>query len=647
MSYRPKPLNVSHVILSPELRDLAEDIAKNTHELWSEARLKEGWVWGTERRDDKKETPCLVDYDQLPESEKEFDRITSTGAIKYIVAKGFNILPPKDNLAAKEESNPEDLKIRAREFLKKGECLKAHDLLLTVSSLLPDDLEVEKDKAVALARLGMAQSALRSFEKILSKSKPSREIWGMIGRSNRTLFEQAKNEKEREYYLQKALEGYEQADRLLSGPWTLINCALLLLWMGKVSDAKDKAKKIIKLSKAEIPQEDQAWHEATLGIAHLILGEGERAKELYRAHVEEAKTMWGVLGTSRRTIQLLLKLKNPPCEMAVLKEVMAILRVPKVRCFYAPGQFEQKSIEANDIGIAVPLPGNSMKFSKEILSKNGQLHLLFPCAPAMFKKLILENNLHLNDLQWEKAFDDLISKANSIIVVGDNFQILDPTIYDYLDRLAFGLSVLKSMELETSVEVTGKPNLVSVATQNKSSIKALVFADAVNFSKLRHEHFPIFEKEVWGMVAQLLQEKKLTPDLSNTWGDGLYMVLNDLADTAGFVLALAEKISATDWSKRGLPVDIGLRIGVHAGPVYQGHNPLTNTVSFVGASVCRAARIEPITPAGQVFVSQEFAALLAGEHPHQFSFSYVGGLSMAKNYGTFPMYRLEAVRGQA
>lgn len=72
--------------------DALEKIAEKVHETWMAARLKEGWVLGTERNDVKKTTPCLVPYCELPESEKEYDRITARTVINALNECGFEII---------------------------------------------------------------------------------------------------------------------------------------------------------------------------------------------------------------------------------------------------------------------------------------------------------------------------------------------------------------------------------------------------------------------------------------------------------------------------------------------------------------------------------------------------------------------------
>lgn len=91
-NYIPRPINTNDVALPEELTALAEEIAKNVHEVWSEGRMKEGWTYGEERDDLTKHHPCLVPYEQLTESEKEYDRRTSQETLKLILKLGFKIV---------------------------------------------------------------------------------------------------------------------------------------------------------------------------------------------------------------------------------------------------------------------------------------------------------------------------------------------------------------------------------------------------------------------------------------------------------------------------------------------------------------------------------------------------------------------------
>lgn len=89
--YVPKPLDTSEIELPRSLKQLTEEIAENVHEVWAKGRRDEGWKYGPERNDDKKEHPCLVPYNKLPETEKEYDRNTAIETLKLIMKLGYKI----------------------------------------------------------------------------------------------------------------------------------------------------------------------------------------------------------------------------------------------------------------------------------------------------------------------------------------------------------------------------------------------------------------------------------------------------------------------------------------------------------------------------------------------------------------------------
>lgn len=90
-NYKPAPIGLSDVKLPDTLLELTEAIAENTHEVWAQSRLDEGWTYGPERDDARLKHPDLLPYSDLPEGEKEYDRATAMNAIKLIVKLGYKI----------------------------------------------------------------------------------------------------------------------------------------------------------------------------------------------------------------------------------------------------------------------------------------------------------------------------------------------------------------------------------------------------------------------------------------------------------------------------------------------------------------------------------------------------------------------------
>ena len=91
ITYNPTPIDTSEVLLPEEMMALAERLAKNVHEVWALTRMEQGWTYGEQRDDQQKKHPCLIPYEDLPESEKEYDRLTAFETIKLVVKLGYKI----------------------------------------------------------------------------------------------------------------------------------------------------------------------------------------------------------------------------------------------------------------------------------------------------------------------------------------------------------------------------------------------------------------------------------------------------------------------------------------------------------------------------------------------------------------------------
>ncbi len=90
-TYSPQPIDTSKVEVPRYLLDLADTLARNVHDTWAQERIRQGWQYGPERNDSKKLHPCLVPYDDLPDSEKIYDYNTAMETIKVILGMGYGI----------------------------------------------------------------------------------------------------------------------------------------------------------------------------------------------------------------------------------------------------------------------------------------------------------------------------------------------------------------------------------------------------------------------------------------------------------------------------------------------------------------------------------------------------------------------------
>lgn len=91
--YTPKPLDTSEIELPEELLQLGESLARNVHEVWAQGRIDDGWIWGDKLDKIAKTHPSLIPYEQLSDSEKDYDRRTSIETLKFIVKEGYSLVP--------------------------------------------------------------------------------------------------------------------------------------------------------------------------------------------------------------------------------------------------------------------------------------------------------------------------------------------------------------------------------------------------------------------------------------------------------------------------------------------------------------------------------------------------------------------------
>jgi ryanodine receptor 2 len=90
-TYQPRPVDNSAILLSNDLLELTEQLAENAHDHWAKRRIAEGWTFGATRNDEARQHPCLVPYDELPDSEKQYDRDTAIETLRAIIALGYRI----------------------------------------------------------------------------------------------------------------------------------------------------------------------------------------------------------------------------------------------------------------------------------------------------------------------------------------------------------------------------------------------------------------------------------------------------------------------------------------------------------------------------------------------------------------------------
>ena len=210
----------------------------------------------------------------------------------------------------------------------------------------------------------------------------------------------------------------------------------------------------------------------------------------------------------------------------------------------------------------------------------------------------------------------------------------------------------RPVEVGDSQHAKSHPAIIAQPIANKTfrqEIKAILFADVKHFSKLSEAQVRHYIQHYLGCVSRLIthssDEQHHGPLACNTWGDAFYMVFESAGEAGSFALKMRNALAPSpdgnaDWVKCGLPQELNIRIALHAGPVLFFPDPVLRSMSFTGRHVSFAARLEPVTPTGQIYSSEAFAAMAAMEAVTEFRCDYVGVIKAAKDFGFVRAYRV-------
>jgi adenylate cyclase len=169
--------------------------------------------------------------------------------------------------------------------------------------------------------------------------------------------------------------------------------------------------------------------------------------------------------------------------------------------------------------------------------------------------------------------------------------------------------------------------------------RALIFADVVGFSRVRDDDLPNFHTGIMVPMVDTIAALAAAPSIVETWGDAVFLTYDDVDAAAEAAMTLLSALKPPGHDLQ-LPVHLDLRVSAHFGSTFDITNPFTQRAGCLGTHVSRAARIEPVTPPGVVYVSEAFAAQLALRVHSRYRADFVGTTKLAKQFGHLPVFRL-------
>ena len=587
-------------------------------------------------------------------------------------------------------------------ILKRGEPLLAYDVIKEGLGALPSDVRLRQLQGLSLARSGATDRANAILESLRKEGQADEETLGMLGRTYKDLAMHATSVAARRQNLERAAKIYAEGFQSTGGYWSGINAATMNLLIGNVDTASALAAKVREQCKKLVSAKDgnNYWALAAMGEVALIVKDWSEAEDWYGRATLAGVTGYGDVCSTRRNAHLILQywqaeanridriLRIPP---VVAFAGHMIDRVDRVTPRFPESMEGAVAAQIGawidrvqpKFGFASAACGSDILFLEAMLQRGAEVSVVLPYNEEEF---VPDSVDFVPGSDWPARFRGVLARATRVLTASTAKLAIGGVSYEFCNQFLLGLGAIRARQLETDLiplvvwngqpgdgpggassvvenwralgyepeiiflekretEATAcsSPAQVEKPARNSgfnSRLVAILFADAVGFSKLSETEVPLFVEKFLGAIARLSANFTSSILAKNTWGDGLYFIFSAVEPAGGFALQLADMTTRTNWEEKGLPAGLNLRIALHAGPAYEFNDPITGDRTYGGTHVSRAARLEPITPAGQVYSSEAFAALAAALRSSHLRSEYVGQTPMAKGYGTLPTYHV-------
>jgi class 3 adenylate cyclase len=573
----------------------------------------------------------------------------------------------------------------AQKALSRGDLIGAYDATVTAIAEGDDSNAIRHQQILALARMGDTERAMGLFQAYgldQSGDVDERAIGARLLK-DRALGLAAGAE--RQAAMERACEAYHILYRESGDSFPGINAATLALLAGRQEESRTLA--LALLNDPAVAAGESYYKAATRAEALLLLGRAEEVTEALAGAACKGSADLGARSSTLRQLGMIAAFQGRSAEECAA--LLAPLAPPRVvhycgHMFGADPPAEariraalDKVLESEDIGFAFGALacGSDILCAEALLDRGVELHVVLPFEEEDF----LAQSVLPGGEGWAARYRACRDRAASLVYSSPMAYFGNPDQYGYASRTAMGLARLRAEHLAAEAvqlaiwdggapdgpagtgadviawqQAGGRAHVIDpgavarklvrpaprMTSPHERMLAAILFTDFAGFSTLSEAKLPVFWEGVMGVVAEILDAHDGDVACRNSWGDALYAVTTSAPAAAEIALQLQDRLAKFDYATLGLDGSGGMRIGAHYGPAYRTMDHITGRITFYGTEVSKAARIEPVTPPGAVFVTEPFAAILTLEARDRYVCRYVGRIPLAKKFGDYPMYRL-------
>ncbi len=325
------------------------------------------------------------------------------------------------------------------------------------------DLRLSQLFAMAMSKSGAPLAAMEYLEPLYHQYPEDPETAGILGGVYKELFKKDQNTK----YAILSRDTYVRNFSTTKNYYTGINAATMSAIAGQASRGREIAGEVIRLLENSPPG---FWEIATLGEAHLLSKNREKAIDYYFQAKKLAGTDWGKINSVYNQLWLLNHY------LAVPKEVLNVFSPPGVAAFVGhmidhpsrvrprfPASIEGRVKEAIasaiktmnvKIGYSSLACGSDILFAEAMAEAGGEVSVWLPFAKEDF----IQTSLLFAGEPWVERFERLASKFPVTFITQDAYAGYDD-LFSFQSSVIFGSAVIRSAMNHA------KPSLLTVLSE--------------------------------------------------------------------------------------------------------------------------------------------------------------------------------------
>ena len=415
----------------------------------------------------------------------------------------------------------------------------------------------------------------------------------------------------------RAADLYEAAADRHGGSFSCINAATLRVIAGDTDAARvlaEQARDIIETGPAA--DRNSYWQLATLAEVALVLDDLDAARPALERAAQAAGDDVAARAVTRRQLQVLcaaqgidasiLDVLAPSTVLHYcghrLDEHDAITRFPAALESRVAAQIAQY-LDDRSVGFAYGslASGADTLVAEAVLDRGIELHVVLPFDADDFETTSVASA----GRAWSARYRACLARATSVSCASDSAYLGDSELFGYNSRIAMGHTIKRgsfprgggrtTRNLGRSPGRAGRWDRArrrGVATRRtcdarysarhrapardrshrarpgrgalgvRHSLRRLPWFQPLARRTVRRVHRACARR-----APRVLKRYGDAIEYRNSWGDAIKLIVRDVQSAAVCALELQEAVEAIDLAAIGLPADLALRIGGHAGPV--------------------------------------------------------------------------------